>query len=64
MARAAKAQPGGKPDIWLAAGMRTPFTKAGGALAKRDAFDLSVPVVNAILAQLPKEGARGSSARR
>ena len=53
MARAAatKSQPKGAPDIWLAAGVRTPFTKAGGALAKRDALDLSVPVVKAMLAK-------------
>ncbi|HZZ31553.1 MAG TPA: acetyl-CoA C-acyltransferase [Phenylobacterium sp.] len=52
MARAAaKSQGGGKPDIWLAAGVRTPFTKAGGALAKKDALDLSIPVVKAMLAK-------------
>ena len=51
MARAAKAQSGGKPEVWLAAGVRTPFTRAGGALAKRDALDLSVPVVKAMLAK-------------
>jgi len=60
MAKAAvKLQAGGKPDIWLAAGVRTPFTRAGGALAKRDALDLSIPVVKAMLAQLPaREGGR------
>ena len=31
--------------------MRTPFAKAGGALAKKDALDLSVPVVKAMLAK-------------
>jgi acetyl-CoA C-acetyltransferase len=52
MARAAaKPQGGGKPGIWLAAGVRTPFTKAGGPLAKMDALDLSVPVVKAMLAK-------------
>ncbi|HEX3366854.1 acetyl-CoA C-acyltransferase [Phenylobacterium sp.] len=52
MARAAaKSQGDGKPDIWLAAGVRTPFTKAGGPLAKMDALDLSVPVVKAMLAK-------------
>jgi acetyl-CoA C-acetyltransferase len=54
MARAAvatKPQAAGKPDIWLAAGVRTPFARAGGALAKRDALDLSVPVVKAMLAK-------------
>ncbi len=39
------------PDLWLAAGLRTPFTKAGGALAKHDAIGLSVPVVKAMLAK-------------
>jgi acetyl-CoA C-acetyltransferase len=53
MARSAppKAQPSGRPDIWLAAGVRTPFTKAGGPLAKKDALDLSVPVIKAMLAK-------------
>jgi len=52
MARAAKtAQPTGKPSVWLAAGVRTPFAKAGGALARRDALELSVPVVKAMLAK-------------
>jgi acetyl-CoA C-acetyltransferase len=50
MARAAaKPHSGGKPEIWLAAGVRTPFTKAGGPLAKKDALDLSIPVVKAML---------------
>jgi acetyl-CoA C-acetyltransferase len=56
MARAAKppSVPKAKPSaagIWLAAGLRTPFTKAGGALARHDALGLSVPVVKAMLAQ-------------
>ena len=53
MARAAatRAQPTGKPDVWLASGVRTPFAKAGGALAKKDALGLSVPVVKAMLAK-------------
>src|SRR5260370_39202545 len=53
MARAAatNSQASGKPDIWLAAGVRTPFARAGGALAKRDALELSVPVVKAMLAK-------------
>jgi acetyl-CoA C-acetyltransferase len=53
MARAAanNSQVGGKPDVWLAAGVRTPFARAGGALAKRDALELSVPVVKAMLAK-------------
>lgn len=35
-------------DIWLAAGVRTPFMRVGGALAKRDALELSVPVIRAM----------------
>ncbi|HEY8003733.1 MAG TPA: acetyl-CoA C-acyltransferase [Phenylobacterium sp.] len=50
MARAARAV-SAKSDIWLAAGVRTPFTRAGGALARRDALQLSVPVVKAMLAK-------------
>ncbi len=34
--------------LWLASGVRTPFAKVDGALAKRDAISLSVPVVQAI----------------
>jgi acetyl-CoA C-acetyltransferase len=37
-------------DIWLAAGKRTPFARAGGALAGKDALQLSVPVVKAMFA--------------
>jgi acetyl-CoA C-acetyltransferase len=53
MARAVATKPraAGRPDTWLAAGVRTPFARAGGALAKRDALDLSVPVVKAMLAK-------------
>ena len=50
MARAVKAV-STNPEVWLAAGVRTPFTKAGGPLAKKDALDLSVPVVKAMLAK-------------
>ena len=32
-------------DVWLAAGVRTPFAKVDGALAAHDAIELSVPVV-------------------
>lgn len=41
-----------RPEVWLAAGVRTPFAKVDGALAGRDALRLSVPVVRAMLAQL------------
>ena len=34
-----------KPDVWLAAGVRTPFAKVDGSLSKLDAIALSVPVV-------------------
>ena len=40
-----------KPDIWLAAGLRTPFAKVDGPLKTHDAIALSVPVVQAMLAQ-------------
>lgn len=40
------------PEVWLAAGVRTPFAKVDGALAGRDALSLSVPVAQAMLAQL------------
>jgi acetyl-CoA C-acetyltransferase len=42
-------RPGG-PDIWLAPGLRTPFARVGGALSGKDALELSVPVVKAMLA--------------
>ncbi|MFT4253885.1 MAG: acetyl-CoA C-acyltransferase, partial [Caulobacter sp.] len=38
-------------NLWLAAGLRTPFAKVDGALAAHDAIDLSVPVVKAMLAK-------------
>jgi acetyl-CoA C-acetyltransferase len=38
-----------KTDIWLAAGVRTPFAKVDGPLAVYDAIGLSVPVVRAML---------------
>ena len=41
-----------RPDIYLAAGLRTPFAKVDGALAAHDAIALSVPVVKAMLGQL------------
>ena len=40
------------PDVWLAAGVRTPFAKVDGALAGRDALALSVPVAQAMLGKL------------
>ena len=41
-----------RTEIWLAAGLRTPFAKVDGALSKFDAIGLSVPVVQAMTAQL------------
>ena len=37
------------PDIYLSAGVRTPFVKAGGAYAQRSSLELSVPVVQAMV---------------
>jgi acetyl-CoA C-acetyltransferase len=37
---------------WLVSGVRTPFTRVDGALRRRDALDLSVPVASAMAAQL------------
>jgi len=39
-------------DIFFAAGVRTPFAKADGALATYDAISLSVPVVQHMIGQL------------
>ncbi len=39
-------------DLWLAAGLRTPFAKVDGPLSKRDAISLSVPVVQTMCGQL------------
>ena len=44
-------------DIWLAAGVRTPFAKVDGPLAALDAIELSVPVVRHMLGEL--DGAAG-----
>jgi len=41
--------------LWLAAGLRTPFAKVDGALAGRDAIALSVPVMQAMRAQLKRD---------
>jgi len=38
--------------IWLAAGLRTPFTKVDGGLAARNAIALGVPVLQAMAAQV------------
>ena len=39
-------------EIWLAAGVRTPFAKVDGALGNFDAIALSVPVVRHMIKQL------------
>ena len=39
-------------DVWLASGLRTPFSKVDGPLASYDAISLSVPLVRQMLAQL------------
>jgi acetyl-CoA C-acetyltransferase len=39
-------------QLWLAAGLRTPFAKVDGPLGKHDAISLSVPVVQAMCGQL------------
>src|SRR2546428_13273022 len=35
-------------ELWLAAGLRTPFARVDGPLARLDAVELSVPVVRAM----------------
>jgi acetyl-CoA C-acetyltransferase len=40
------------PQVWLAAGVRSPFVKVNGALGHLDAIALSVPVVRAMLTKL------------
>ena len=39
-------------DVWLAAGVRTPFAKVDGALSAHDAIELSMPVVRHMVGQL------------
>ncbi len=41
-----------KPDIWFAAGVRTPFLKVDGAFSRFDAIGLSVPVVRHMAGQV------------
>ena len=49
--------------IWLAAGVRTPFTRVDGGLARRDAIGLGVPVLQAMAGQAsgPIDGAMWGS---
>jgi len=44
--------PNGGETIWLVCGVRTPFVNVDGPFAKRDALTLSVPVVQAMAAQV------------
>ena len=39
-------------DVWIAAGVRTPFVKVDGALADLDAIALSIPVAQHMVGQL------------
>ncbi len=41
-----------RPAVWLAAGVRTPFARAGGPLSRLDAIALSLPVVRHMLGEL------------
>src|SRR5450755_4968343 len=41
-----------RPEVWFAAGVRTPFAKVDGPLATFDAIGLSVPVVRHMIDQL------------
>src|SRR6185437_16692167 len=41
--------------VFVAAGLRTPFGRGGGALARYDAISLSVPIVQAMAKQLANE---------
>jgi acetyl-CoA C-acetyltransferase len=43
--------PNEKDDVWLAAGLRTPFVNVDGPFAHRDSLNLSVPVVLAMANQ-------------
>jgi acetyl-CoA C-acetyltransferase len=41
-----------RPELWLAAGLRTAFLRVDGPFAERDALALSVPVVQAMARQV------------
>ncbi len=51
----AKKKAKGVGDMYLLSGVRTPFTKVDGELARRDAIAMSVPVVNAMVERLGDE---------
>lgn len=42
---------GEERSVWLAAGVRSPFVRVDGPLARRDSLELSVPVVQAMAAR-------------
>lgn len=44
-----------KQDVFIAAGLRTPFGRGGGPLSAYDAIGLSAPVVKAMADQLPDQ---------
>ncbi len=39
-------------DVWIAAGVRTPFVRVDGPLLQRDSLSLSVPVARAMAEQV------------
>src|SRR6187402_3525461 len=43
-------------QVWLASGVRTPFARVDGALRAMDAVELSVPVAQAMAAQVQGKG--------
>ena len=45
-------RPADSTEVWFAAGVRTPFAKVDGALARFDAIGLSVPVVRHMIDRL------------
>ena len=51
-----------KENVYVAAGLRTPFGRGGGPLSAYDAIGLSVPVVQAMAAQLADRRPAESSA--
>jgi acetyl-CoA C-acetyltransferase len=46
------AAPTSQSEVWLAAGVRTPFAKVDGVLGRFDAIELSVPVAKAMIGKL------------
>jgi acetyl-CoA C-acetyltransferase len=48
--------------VWLAAGLRTPFTRVDGGLARCDAIALGIPVLRAMAGQVSSSGRIDSAA--